>query len=98
MFSAIFLPLAKADIQDTARWYEKQQKGLGKRFINQVREKIRLIEKFPKSARLRNDRLRTAILETFPFMIHYHLDEDKKNVIIFAILHTSRNPKIWEKR
>ncbi|MDP3432610.1 MAG: type II toxin-antitoxin system RelE/ParE family toxin [Bacteroidota bacterium] len=98
MFSAIVLPLAKADIQDSARWYEKQQQGLGKRFINQVREKIRLIEKFPKAARLRNDRVRTAVLETFPFMIHYYIDEDKKLVIISAVLHTSRNPKVWKAR
>ena len=98
MFIAIVLPLAKADIQNSARWYEKQQQGLGKRFLNEVREKIRLIERFPKSARLRNDRVRTAILETFPFMIHYHIDEVKKLVIISAVLHTSRNPKIWKTR
>lgn len=98
MFSAIVLPLAKADIQNSARWYEKQQQGLGKRFINQVREKIRFIERFPESARLRNDRVRTAVLEAFPFMIHYHIDEDKKLVIISAVLHTSRNPKIGETR
>lgn len=98
MFSAIVLPLAKVDIQDSARWYEKQQQELGKRFINQVREKIRFIEKFPKAARLRKDRVRTAVLETFPFMIHYYIDEDKKLVIISAVLHTSRNPKIWKAR
>ena len=98
MFSVLVLSPAKTDIQDSARWYEKQQQGLGKRFIHQVRDKIRFIEKFPKSARLRNNRVRTAILENFPFMIHYHLDEENKLVIISAVLHTSRNPKIWETR
>ena len=27
---------AKTDLSDTSKWYEKQQKGLGKRFLNEI--------------------------------------------------------------
>jgi hypothetical protein len=33
MFKSIILPLAKEDIREAAKWYNKQQEGLGKRFI-----------------------------------------------------------------
>ena len=98
MFRAVFLTLAKADIRNSARWYEQQQQGLGEKFANEVREKIRFIQKFPESARLRNSVVRTAVVEIFPFMIHYQIDESRRLVIISAVIHTSRNPKIWKQR
>ncbi len=41
-------------------------------------------------------RVRTAVLDVFPFMIHYIIDETQKSIIITAALHTSRNPDIWK--
>ena len=32
------------------------------------------------------------------FAIHYFTDEHNKTIIISAVLHTSRNPQLWEKR
>jgi hypothetical protein len=29
---------AKADLVDISKWYENQQKGLGKRFLNEMRD------------------------------------------------------------
>jgi len=29
-------------------------------------------------------------------MIHYAVNDKEKTVAIFAVIHTSRNPKIWE--
>lgn len=39
-----------------------------------------------------------AVLNIFPFMIHYEVAEKNKIVIISAVLHTSRNPDIWDER
>jgi hypothetical protein len=36
MYSVIMLPLAKQDIKEAALWYNKKQKGLGKRFTLSV--------------------------------------------------------------
>ena len=98
MYLTTILPLAKEDIRDTAKWYNKLQDGLGKRFITEVREKIHFIQQHPKASNVRFDNVRTTVLDVFPFMIHYLVDEHNKTVIISAILHTSRNPELWEDR
>lgn len=98
MFSSIILPQAKADIREAAQWYNKQQTGLGKRFITQIREKVHFIRQNPKASNIRYKNVRTAILNIFPFMVHYTIDEKNKTIIISAVLHTSRDPKLWGSR
>ena len=48
MYKSIILPPAKEDIRDAALWYDEKQKGLGKRFISQVREKVYFIRQNPQ--------------------------------------------------
>lgn len=93
----ILLP-AKKDIQEAAIWYNQRRKGFGNTFTKEVREKVKFICQNPHASNVRYDLVRTTILNVFPFMIHYSIDEENKTLIISAILHTSRNPKIWRKR
>ena len=98
MYKSIILPLAKEDIREAAKWYNKQQKGLGKRFTAEVRENVHFIRQNPKASNVRYNNIRTAVLNVFPFMIHFTVDEKNKTIIVTAVLHTSRDPEIWEKR
>lgn len=98
MYKSIILPLAKEDIREAALWYNKRQYGLGKRFTAEVREKVHLIRQNPKTSNIRYNGVRTAVLNVFPFMIHFTIEEKNRTIIISAVLHTSRNPKIWETR
>ncbi|HQT59555.1 hypothetical protein, partial [Daejeonella sp.] len=41
---------------------------------------------------------RTTVIEKFPFMIHFTIDDNHQYVDILALFHTSRNPMIWEGR
>lgn len=98
MYKAIILPLAKQDIREAALWYNSNQKGLGKRFIAQVRQKVKFIRENPEAVAVRYDSVRTAVLEVFPFMLHYTIEKDKKLVVVSAVYHTSLNPDKWSKR
>jgi plasmid stabilization system protein ParE len=98
MYKSIILPLAKEDIREAALWYNKQSKGLGKRFTAEVREKVRFIRQNPQASNVRYEDVRTVVLNIFPFMIHYTIDESNKTVIISAVFHTSRDPELWKKR
>lgn len=98
MYKLILLPLAREDIREAAKWYNRRKKGLGKRFTAQVREKMRLIRRHPKSAPIRYEAVRTAVLDQFPFMIHYTVDETKQTIVVAAVLHTSRDPEEWKRR
>ena len=98
MYKSIILPFAKEDIREAAVWYNNQQKGLGKRFTLEIREKISFISQNPKASNIRYEKVRTAILNVFPFMIHFTVEEESETIIILAVLHTSRSPKIWKNR
>ena len=98
MYKAVILPLAKEDISQAASWYESKQSGLGKRFTNEVRSKVLYIRKNPKASAIRYGITRCAVLNIFPFMIHYNIDEETKSIIINAVFHTSLNPEEWLNR
>jgi plasmid stabilization system protein ParE len=98
MHKAIILPLAKEDIREAAHWYNDKKKGLGKRFTKEVRTKIKYICENPKAIAVRYDKTHCAVLDVFPFMIHFSIDEKKEIIIVSAVFHTSLNPKRWEKR
>ena len=98
MYKSIILPPAKEDIREAALWYNKRSKGLGKKFIDEVREKVRFIKQTPKAINVHYNNVRTAVLNVFPFMIHYTVDESNKIVIVSSVFHTSRDPELWENR
>lgn len=98
MYKSIILPLAKQDIKEAAIWYNSKQKDLGKKFTQKIREKVDLICKHPGASTIRYGNTRTAILDTFPYMIHYTIDEFQKTIVISAVFHTSLNPKKWKTR
>jgi hypothetical protein len=57
MYKSIILPLAKVDIQEAAKWYNKRQEGLGKRFTAEIREKVHFMRQNPKASIVRYDSL-----------------------------------------
>lgn len=98
MYKIIILPLAKDDIKKASKWYNKQQKDLGKQFSQSVRRTVKFIKNNPLAYSTRYENTKTAIVESFPYMLHYSIDDDNKIIIISSILHTSRNPEIWTNR
>lgn len=98
MYKSIILPLAKEDIREAAKWYNKKSQGLGKRFTAEIREKVRFIKQNPIASNIRYDNVRAAVLNIFPYMVHYTVDEANKTVVVSAVFHTSRNPELWKTR
>jgi len=98
MYNVVILVLAKKDIQDATDWYNFKQKGLGKRFTSEIRTRILLIRKHPKLSAIRYDEIRTAVLDKFPFMIHYQVEDSTKTIIVSAVFHTSLDPEKWKIR
>lgn len=97
MYKALILPAAKEDIKEAAKWYNKQQKGLGLRFTTQIREKVNIILENPYAYSIRYAEIRTASVNCFPFLIHFSIDESRRILLISAVFHISRNPDIWDR-
>ena len=87
---------AKTDLSDASKWYERQQKGLGKRFLDEIREAVEVICINPTSFQIQYDEYRVYFTRIFPYGIHYKHIADKNEIHIKAVFHTARNPQIWE--
>ncbi len=95
-YKLTILPLAKMDLEEIASWYETIQKNLGKRFLKSIKDEIKILRVKPVLYQIRYDGTRVALIQTFPYLIHFEID--KKEIVIKAIIHTSRNTKIWKNR
>jgi len=95
MYKAKILPFAKEDIRKNAKWYNKQQKKLGKRFTSEVRKAIKHIEKNPENIQVRHRNIKAIKTDVFPYMIHFIVDEPNKIIIIKAVFSTHDNPQKW---
>jgi len=90
-------PQAKIDIQDQIQYYNTKQKGLGKRFYDDVNHTFRTIKNNP-FYQIRYKNVRCIPLKTFPAMVHFTLDEPENHIIIRAVFHTSQDSQKWNKR
>lgn len=97
MYKAVILTLARQDIKEAAQWYNQRQLGLGKRFVRHIREKINFVRENPKAIPIRYTNVRTAVLEVFPYMIHFVVDDENKRIIVSAVLSVHRNPTTWRR-
>jgi hypothetical protein len=98
MYKPIILPLAKEDIKEVAHWYNVKKKGLGKRFAQIVRAEVKHVCNHPKAVAIRYDKTRCAVLNVFPFMLHYTLDEKQKKGNHFCcVSYKSKSTKVERK-
>jgi hypothetical protein len=86
------------DISDAKKWYFKQQKGLEKRFSEDVKECINRLQKNPLHYETRYKQVRQAHCTIFPYTIHFYIDEPAMQLIIIAIVHQHRNPDLAKSR
>jgi hypothetical protein len=89
---------ALSDIQEATNWYNEQLQGLGSRFQKQTKLQINSLKTDADIYTNRYADVRCMLIQKFPFMVHYTIDNINFTVNIIAVLHTSRNPKIWEER
>jgi toxin ParE1/3/4 len=89
-------PLAEAEIEASARWYDNRSHGLGGIFIAAVREATKRVMEAPKRWRMVNG-TRRYLMGRFPFAIVYReLSDD--NVEIVAVAHLKRRHRNWSQR
>lgn len=84
---------AQKEMAQSWNWYEDRQQGLGDRFVKEIMKKIFTIEENPERYSIKFKQYREAIVEIFPFVVIYRINEHKKFIRIVAVFHTSRNPK-----
>jgi len=89
-------PDAENDLEESANWYNTQRSNLGVEFLDEVEEAVERIARNPFLFQQRYRKVRVAFCRRFPVGIYFTIE--KEEVVVHAVLHTSRNPMIWKRR
>lgn len=92
----IVRPLAEADLEDAARWYEDDRPGLAERFLKDIDQTLARIRERPFQFPTVSGQVRRALLHTFPYAVYFRASNEM--VVVLAVLHLRRNPKVWRGR
>lgn len=92
-YKIIFSALALKEFENSFYWYEEQEVGLGKRFIEVIDNMLDTLSANPESYPQKKSPYRGIVTGKFPYLIIYEILKDKNIINILHVFHTSRNPK-----
>ena len=87
---------ARRELLESVRYYEEQQAGLGRRFLEAATETIGRIQAHPNVYRVVSGTWRQCRVPRFPFGIVYRVAN--RRVEIIAVMHLHRRPGYWRYR
>lgn len=91
-----FHAAAEAELDAAVSFYESVVTGLGKAFIDDVKNAIELLRNYPNAGTTLGRTLRKLRLKHFPFSLISKYDA--RRVLILAVAHHSRRPGYWKSR
>ena len=92
----IFLPEAKEEMYEAARYYEFQASGLGIDYLSEVERAVASIRESPMTWPKIEGELRRRLVQRFPFGILYYIESEE--IVIVAVSHLKRRPGYWKNR
>jgi plasmid stabilization system protein ParE len=92
------LPEAEKDLELAFDYYQAKRFGLGDDMLDEFRAGIDRILEYPRAWQAMDRVYRRYRLHRFPYGIIYRLDSAADRVIIVAIMHLSRQPRLWRQR
>jgi plasmid stabilization system protein ParE len=87
-------PEAEAEIADASDWYERQNPGLGDKFINAVDVMLSALQQNSYQYQVVSGQLRRGKLRRFPYGLLYVVSDQEVTVV--PCIHGRRDPKIWQ--
>lgn len=91
-----FHRFARAEMEESARYYEGECVGLGGEFLDAIERAIGLLKKHPEAAPVVSDGLRRKLLDRFPYGLIYAIEDE--TVFILAVANLRRRPFYWKGR
>ena len=97
MTPAIVRPAAAGDIEQAFGWYEEQRPGLGREFLDALRETVNVVREHPEAFPVLHRGARRALVRRrFPYGLFYRLEGG--TIVIVACLHVRRDPRLARAR
>lgn len=91
-----YLPEVQPEIREAFRYYERQRKGLGRRFRDDIKAVLARIRRMPMIVAPIEKDVRGVVAEHFPYVVYYRVLTDV--ILVIAVLHGSRDPDVWRLR
>jgi hypothetical protein len=82
---------AIADIDAAFEYYNSRSYGLGFEFTDTLDAYFKKISQLPTASAIRYDNVRVKPIDTFPYTIHFTIEEDN-SVIILRVFNTYQQP------
>jgi plasmid stabilization system protein ParE len=98
LYNLRFFDEVLADVLQAKEWYYEQKAGLELEFANAILVCINRILQTPEIYSIRYKTIRIAHPKRFPYHIHFYLDDAENCVVITAIVHNKRDPRLSKKR
>ena len=92
MIRVWFLPTALVDIETAVEWYEAEQRGLGREFVQAVEAALDHVLKFPAACPVAHRDARRYLIKRFPYCLYYR--EVGEGLVVVALLHAARDPEL----
>ena len=87
----VISPEARIEIAEAVGWYESQQPGLGRRFWQMVKERLRAIcqhpELYPPTG---GGKYRKTKVRKFPYLVYYRVKPE--GIRALSVFHASQDP------
>jgi len=97
-FKIKLLPIVHTDLRNAKKWYQEKSEKLAQEFKVAINKEIDYIGEYPEHYQQKYKNLRQSLITRFPYVIFYLVEEEQKQVVVFGILHSRRNPEIVQKR
>jgi len=88
-----FHELAERELNDAARYYERESPGLGADFIDEVERCTASITRHPIAGAIVHDDVRRRLVRRFPYALLYRTVSD--TIRILAVMDLRRRPAYW---
>lgn len=82
---------AENDLRESIKWHEKQQRGLGVKFLNHIEMYFEKILRDPSNYKIKNHPFREAFVRKISYVIIYEVLD--MEVVIYSVFNTYRNPE-----
>jgi len=94
VYSLVYHEDVAVDYNEAYYWYEKQQAGLGEKFLTAIRVKTQQIVSNPDtfSVKSKPGYHETAV-DGFPFLIVYRIYKKQGHILITSIHHQKKHPR-----
>lgn len=97
-YSIRFRPIIEVEVEEAFDWYENQLDHLGDQFLAAIDDVFGEILANPYKFQIRYNKTRIAVINRFPYLVLFTVDESSKDIVVLGVLHQRRNPLHYKLR